>query len=264
VATYSPTSTALHWTESPAGDFREFRLYRGLTAGFVPGSANLVVATRDTGFVDFARTFYFYKLSAADIHGNQSLYALVTPDGPVATLASLASVAAEADRIRLTWYSAGNVGLTATVYRRTGDGDWAALGVIMPDGTGYLRYEDRAVRTGTRYGYRLGIMDAGIEVFVGEAWATAERLVFSLEGARPNPGLANNLMVLFSLPSAEPARLELLDISGRRVARREVGSLGPGRHAVDLAEGGRIAPGIYLVRLTQGPNVRVTRAAILN
>ncbi len=264
VATYSLTSTARHWAESPAGDFREFRLYRGLTAQFVPGSANLVVATRDTGFVDVARTFYFYKLSAADIHGNQSLYALVTPDGPVATLASLASVDAQPDRIRLTWYSAGNVGLRATVYRRTGDGDWAALGVIMPDGTGYLRYEDRAVTIGTRYGYRLGIMDGGIEVFVGEAWATAERLVFALEGARPNPGAASDLTVLFSLPSADPARLELLDIAGRRVAQREVGSLGPGRHAVNLAQGGRIPPGIYLVRLTQRPNVRVMRAAILN
>src|SRR2546430_6969498 len=35
---------------------------------------------------------------------------------------------------------------------------------------------------------------------------------------------------------ALPARLELLDVSGRRVAVREVGSLGPGPHAVRRSE----------------------------
>jgi hypothetical protein len=75
--------------------------------------------------------------------------------------------------------------------------------------------------------------------------------------------VAGNLTVMFSLPSAASARLELLDITGRRVAGAEVGSLGPGSHAVNLAQGARIPPGIYLVRLTQGPNARVMRAAFL-
>ena len=59
--------------------------------------------------------------------------------------------------------------------------------VIEADGVGYLRYEDLAVQTGVRYGYRLGIMDGAVELFVGEAWAVAERQVFALEGIRPNP-----------------------------------------------------------------------------
>jgi len=42
-----------------------------------------------------------------------------------------------------------------------------------------------------------------------------------------------------------------------------VGSFGAGTHALDLGAGLRLAPGIYLVRLTQGGNVRVTRAVVL-
>jgi hypothetical protein len=57
--------------------------------------------------------------------------------------------------------------------------------------------------------------------------------------------------------------MELLDLSGRRIAEREVGALGAGRHAIDLAQGRRIAPGIYWLRLTQGENRRTSRVAVL-
>ena len=70
-------------------------------------------------------------------------------------------------------------------------------------------------------------------------------------------------MVQFALPTAALARLELLDVSGRRVAEREVGSLGAGRHALDLVGGRSLAPGLYLVRLTQGANTRTARVAEL-
>jgi len=264
VAIYGLSSTTLHWGASPAPDLREYHLYRGLSADFIPGPSHLVVATRDTGYVDAVQTAYYYKLAAVDIHGNSSRYALVAPNGPVAVLASLVSVEAAPDRIRLTWYAAGGPGLTATVYRRTAQSDWAALGTIEADGSGYLRYEDAAVQTGARYGYRLGIMDGAGEVFVAEVWAVAERQVFALEGIRPNPAAGNALTVFFSLPNGEPARLELLDVSGRCMVARDVGSPGPGPHALDLAAGRQIPPGIYLVRLSRQGNARTVRAAVLN
>ena len=67
----------------------------------------------------------------------------------------------------------------------------------------------------------------------------------------------------FALPSGAAARLDLLDVSGRRVLAREVGSLGVGRHTVNLAEVRRVAPGLYWVRLTQGANRRTARVAVL-
>jgi hypothetical protein len=87
--------------------------------------------------------------------------------------------------------------------------------------------------------------------------------VFALTGVSPNPSAGSRLSVAFTLPDGEPAKLELLDAAGRRVAGRGVGALGAGRHTVDLSPSGRLAPGIYLVRLTQGAQVRTNRVAVV-
>jgi uncharacterized protein DUF5650 len=89
-------------------------------------------------------------------------------------------------------------------------------------------------------------------------------LAFALEGVHPNPASGSGLYVAFALPTPAPARLELLDVSGRRVLTRKVNSLGRGRHRVNLAEGRRVAPGVYWVRLTQGTNRQATRLAVID
>src|SRR5262245_5345641 len=73
----------------------------------------------------------------------------------------------------------------------------------------------------------------------------------------------NDVRVAFTLPDGSPARLELLDLSGRRIEAREVGSLGAGSHVATLAAGRRLTPGAYVVRLTQGPRTRSVLAVIL-
>ena len=186
---------------------------------------------------------------------------LVDEATPVAL--SLVSAQAEPGRVRLTWYAAGGVGSVATVYRSVVSGPWSAVGQVAADGSGQILYEDRAVTPGARYGYRLGVMDQGREVFAGETWVevplTAE---LALGGVRPNPA-TQELAVTFSLPDASPARLEAFDLAGRRVAAREVGRLGGGSHEVRLGEGRPLAPGIYLLRLTRGARVLKARAVIV-
>jgi hypothetical protein len=81
---YSGGTTALHWNPNPEPDLAEYRLYRGLSAGFTPGPGNFVAAVPDTGYVDSnAAQPYYYKLGAVDSHGNVSPYALLTPSGTV-------------------------------------------------------------------------------------------------------------------------------------------------------------------------------------
>jgi hypothetical protein len=89
-------------------------------------------------------------------------------------------------------------------------------------------------------------------------------LAFAIEGARPNPAVGGRVSVAFTLPSAAPARLELMDVSGRCVASREVGGLGPGRHVVDLTSGRSLAAGVYVLRLTQGGASRMARTTVLD
>ncbi len=177
-AVYLVGATHLHWGVSVESDFAMYRLYRGGSAGFVPGPGNLVTTQPDTGYADVGAAGSYYKLSAVDAHGNESVFALVTP------------------------------------------------------------------------GMTTGVNDAG-------------SLGFALEGVRPNPTNASGLNVAFALPTGATALLELLDLSGRRVLSREVGSLGAGRHTVNLAEGRRVAPGIYWVRLAQGANRSGTRVAVI-
>ncbi len=59
-----------------------------------------------------------------------------------------------------------------------------------------------------------------------------------------------------------PAELDLFDVTGRRVAHRDVGGLGPGLHSVNLGEGARIKTGVYFVRLHQGSNGAIKKMII--
>ena len=87
-------------------------------------------------------------------------------------------------------------------------------------------------------------------------------LSLALHGVWPNPARGTDLTVEFSLPDAQAARLELLDVSGRLVAVRDVGGLGPGVHRVNVAAGRRLAPGVHLVRLTCGRQTLTTKAVL--
>ncbi len=174
---YAAGVAHLHWGVSSAADFATFRLYRGADAGFIPGSASLVASLTDTGYVDPAPAGNYYKLSAVDLNGNESAFALAGPE------------------------------------------QTAAVDPSLPAG-------------------------------------------LALDALRPNPTAGRNLSVSFSLPVAGTARLELLDLMGRLVVRREVGTLGIGRHVVDLATGRRLPPGLYLVRLSQNRQARVARVVV--
>jgi hypothetical protein len=77
---YLSGSTALHWGRNTEADLANYRLYRGTSSGFVPGAGNLIASPPDTGYVDPGGTPYFYKLSAVDVHGNESPFALLTPN----------------------------------------------------------------------------------------------------------------------------------------------------------------------------------------
>jgi hypothetical protein len=85
-------------------------------------------------------------------------------------------------------------------------------------------------------------------------------LDLALNGVRPQPAFGA-MSIELTLADDRPAALELLDIAGRRVAGRELGALGPGRHVIDLRE--QLPAGLYLIRLTQGARAVVRKAVVL-
>jgi hypothetical protein len=177
-AVYSGGATHLHWAPNAEHDLATYRVYRGASAGFVPGAGNLIATRPDTGYADAGPPGSFYKVSALDVNGNQSAFALVGPD---------------------------------------------ATTDVAPDGT----------------------------------------TAFALERVRPNPAIASRLVISFSLPTAAPARLEVFDVRGRRVAGQEVGGRGAGRQAVPLWSA-QLTPGVYLVRLSQGASSMTQRMTVVD
>jgi hypothetical protein len=195
--------------------------------------------------------------------GNIEIYAQrIGADGPTPVLVSLVSAEAEVGAVRLTWYAGGEASLVATVERRTETSEWERLGSITPDGTGTLTYEDRSVTPATRYAYRLSYRDGGEIAYTAEVWVTVPAPRFALRGLTPNPS-EGDPVVAFSLATADPAALELYDLSGRLVYSHEVGSRGPGTHSSRLEGRGHLPAGVYNVVLRQGTRVATTRAVVI-
>jgi hypothetical protein len=68
--------------------------------------------------------------------------------------------------------------------------------------------------------------------------------------------------VAYSLAQASEARIEMFDLSGRRLAARTLDAQ-PGRHTVELTEARQLRPGVYLLKLTQGARTVVVRGAVV-
>jgi hypothetical protein len=189
--------------------------------------------------------------------------AFPTRGRPLGASPLLHSAEANAERARLTWQVPAGTRLSATVMRASDGSEWRAVGETNADAQGALTYEDRNVTPGARYQYRLAVARGEEVELMAEASLLIPKVVpLALLGTRPSPA-HGALRVALALPSSQRALLELLDVAGRRIAAREVGGLGPGDHVVELEEGTRLSPGIYLLRLSQGKNRAMARAAIV-
>lgn len=180
---------------------------------------------------------------------------------PTATQASLVRQEIVDGRVRLTWHLGGAP--IATLERRAPEQGWAEVARLVAGGDGLGTYEDGDVEAGGRYGYRLAILDGGSVTYAGEIWVDLDgpRLDLALEGVRPNPS-AGDLDVAFVLPARGAGTLELIDVAGRRLVRRDLAGLEAGRHVERLAAR-RIPAGLYLVRLSHGGRALTTKAVLI-
>jgi hypothetical protein len=175
-----------------------------------------------------------------------------TIENPLVAVADVVGSEVVDGRVRLTWHLEGAGQTLVSLHRRPVPGDWAKIATLTADGTGLFSYEDADVAPGRSFEYKLGIMENGREEFVGRVWVdvpVGNRV--ALEPIAPNPSSGDGFTVTFSLPSASPAMLEVVDVTGRQVATESVGSMGTGRHQVSFGRRGSLRPGIYWVRLQQ-------------
>ncbi len=180
---------------------------------------------------------------------------------PVATQLALVSSEIVAGHPRLTWFSADGANETMRLYRRAVPDEWKAAGNLYADGSGMVTYEDMDAVRGHSYEYKIGIITPTGERQLGQVWVDvpleAQLAIKRLsEHASGNP-----LAFAVTLSGDGPAALELLDASGRRLARRDLGALGTGAHHVNMDPAPR--PGIYWARVSQAGKTLSTRFVML-
>ncbi|HMB70798.1 MAG TPA: FlgD immunoglobulin-like domain containing protein, partial [bacterium] len=86
-----------------------------------------------------------------------------------------------------------------------------------------------------------------------------------LVSAGPNPFRGRTAFEL-SLPEEREVRVTVYDVRGRRVRRLQSGPLPAGRHVIDWdgtsADRGRVADGVYFMRLLAGDEVRTAKVVL--
>jgi len=193
-------------------------------------------------------------------HGRGIWERSIDPD--LTAVAMLLSTEVRDGQVFLSWHTDMIEGDAVHLYRRHVPGEWERIATLAVGPGGGVTYEDAAVLAHGVYDYRLGFLQGGQEVLAGEVRVdvrNANRL--ALHGAHPNP-TSSGLLISFNLPSTGPATFDLIDASGRRVLTRDVGSLGAGKHQLDLRRE-TLAPGLYWMRLTQGERMSSGKVAVL-
>ena len=144
------------------------------------------------------------------------------------------------------------------------DGDGGTDEVVFdaPVPARYVRMRgvERATIGGQRYGYSLWEM----EVYGLPSAATAREggapAAVRLAAPAPNP-LGSRAALAFETAAAGPVRLDVFDVTGRRVATLVDGPLAAGRHEAVL-DASALSSGVYVVRLRAGGETRARPVAV--
>jgi hypothetical protein len=214
-----------------------------LEVGTTDGNGIVHLPIHPTASGDFLLT-----VTAYDAHPLEASVPIVEP--PTPTLAALVSAEARLDRVVLRGQTSV-AGAAFSLERARDTGAWTTIAELRADGTGLIQFEDLGVEPGATYRYRLAGGEAGGPGYSAALAVTMPRrpvLALRLRGAQPVAGAPELEM---TLGSSAPARLELLDVTGRRLISRDLLGLGIGAHVVRLDDAASLAPGLYWLRLAQ-------------
>jgi len=278
--TFDPQSgVTLHWMPNREADLARYRLYRGPSADFAPSPATFVGATADTVIADPASSGSYYKLSAVDLHGNESRPTTLAPaDLPTMILVSDLQARVEGRRVRvLVSLARADDRYSALLYRGASDSFLEAS--ILPidpvvSTSPQIELIDETADPGKSYWYWVQLVGhdgtvvlAGpVQVEVGSAPAYT-----GISAAQPNPMRASTTLRFAVGTDAAgmgiaPCRIDVFNVQGRRV-RSLVGDSRPAGNyeiAWDGADerGARARAGMYYVRLSVGSFQRSMKVVV--
>lgn len=208
------------------------------------GSAGAIVTWADAGL---GASGQFLSSATASRPGPRLLRAVASPG-----------------RARITWSDGARGHREYRVERQVGDQGWTGFGTAVAGDSFLVRVDDRTAPEGQRVAYRLVVETDEVlmlfeDVVLEIPRAPAVLALHLAQGLRGEPAI----QLALALPRGQEARLELMDVAGRRVAEQSLGGLEPGEHQVRFRLPGRVAAGVYFVRLIQGREVRNAKVIYL-
>ncbi len=183
-------------------------------------------------------------------------------DGPVPTLASVASAGVAGDLATIEWWVV-DAPPTPLRVERSGDGAaWEPAGLAEAVGGDRVRFREPGLRPGERRAYRLTWMESGAPRTAGLVWverrATEELRVVSGRFANG----PERIVLGLSLPTADPLRVQVLDVQGRVLLEQRIVPRDAGEQTVELAPR-QWTPGLYLVRVTPAGDEARSRVVVI-
>jgi hypothetical protein len=269
---YPPGRLSLHWHRNPETDLSVYYVYRGEGPGFVPSKDNRIAMSSDTlvtGLACFPIYPWYIKVSAVDIHGNESPFTVLPPEYvTIPTLVSSFRATWASRGVEVTWVMVNeSAGFGFHVSRRVSvESPYTDLSCEVVGAGRNYSFRDPTAEPGKTYWYRVLIVDEGQPVASFETSITTPPLALALHQNYPNP-FNPGTTIDFALDEDGPVSLRVYDVSGRLVRTLVDGS----RPAAAYAEqwdgrddhGNEVASGVYVYRLTSASKSLTKKMVLL-
>ncbi|MBM3265088.1 MAG: beta-propeller fold lactonase family protein [candidate division Zixibacteria bacterium] len=270
----------LAWSSSPDTDLSHYIVYRETLSSFVPTRQDSIASifVPDTAYIDttvFNGTTYYYKVSAVDTLGGESIFspeASALPSGPTAMTLAGAFAETRFGVVRLAWTVAVSYDHAGFHILRgtTPDGPFERLtpALILPQPEGRYVFDDPTAATGHPYIYRLEAIDTNgaAEIVHTFTLTVSPPKAFELGQNHPNP-FNPETSIRFALSEPSRVRITLYNTAGQLVRTLIDEDRNTGFHSIrwdgrnDRRE--RVSSGLYLYRMEAGGFVFVRKMALV-
>lgn len=177
-------------------------------------------------------------------------------------LPQLVSTESGPGRAHLVWRGTEGDSAWYSIQRRADGEDWRTLSSARVGRDGLLVCEDRGVLPGTQAAYRLAVVTSTALVGLEEILIEIPMAMpLALRFARMEDR-GRTVRISYVLETHDRANLEIMDVAGRRVLVRDLGSPGAGSHE-DRFASSILPSGIYFARLHQAQQTRTARLTLI-
>ncbi len=270
----APQGLRLSWQPNTERDLDHYEIHRGDSELFIPDEVNRIGTTADTVLIDTAwapTDYYFYKLSAVDVHDNRGADVLLRPeDIEVGTLLQGHAAHYDGSALVVMWtlIEAGEDMIFYIAKAQSGSGDFREI-VEPPLARENLTFclRDTDYEPGETYRYRVEVEDDERRRFLFETGTiSVPALPLTLYQNHPNP-FNPSTTIRYYVPARALVTLDIYDITGKRIARLVDSERDKGFHHVEWQgideSGNKAASGVYLYRLQSGKDTISKKLVLL-